>query len=265
GGSTGVGGGDLLAVVQAKFNDGPWELPEDFEAWSGLLKYSVPLGAGELHASLNFYDATWNPTEQIPERAIGTALCEDAYCTLDPTQTGRTERDILTVNYQDDDWRVTAYLQHYDWSLLSNFTFLLDDPVNGDQLRQYDKRWTYGGRIERSFELDDSLSLRFGSEARVDDIGAVGLDETIAGVREFTVGAFDVSESSLGLYGEVVWAPIERLMVIGGVRGDWYRFETEALEGADSWSGVAKDDGLFPKIGVNYEVADGIALYGNWG
>jgi outer membrane receptor protein involved in Fe transport len=265
GGSTEVGGGDLLAVVQAKFNDGPWELPEDFEAYSGLLKYSAPLGMGEIQASLNFYDARWDPTEQIPERAIGTPLCEDAYCTLDPTGTGRTEREIFTVNYQDDDWRLTAYLQHYDWSLLSNFTFFLEDPVNGDQLRQYDERWTYGGRIERTFEFGDEISLKLGTEARVDDIGTVGLDETIEGVKEFTVGAFDVNQSSIGLYGEVVWRPVERLMVIGGLRGDFYRFETEALEGASSWDGVAKDDGLFPKIGVNYEVADGIALYGNWG
>ncbi|HEY6815535.1 MAG TPA: TonB-dependent receptor [Croceibacterium sp.] len=265
GGSAKVGGGDLLGVVQAKFNNGPWELPEDFEAYSGLIKYSVPLGDGELQASLNFYDATWAPTEQIPERAIGTPLCEDAYCTLDATQIGSTERQILTLGYQSDAWRVTGYLQHYDWSLISNFTFLLDDPVNGDQLRQYDERWTYGGRIERTFELSDGFSLRVGSEARVDDIGPVGLDETIDAVKEFTVGAFDVNESSIGLYAEAIWRPVERLMVIGGLRGDWYRFETKALEGADSWSGVAKDDGLFPKIGVNYEVADGIALYGNWG
>ena len=34
-------------------------------------------------ASLNVYNSSWAPTEQIPERAIGTALCEDRYCTLD--------------------------------------------------------------------------------------------------------------------------------------------------------------------------------------
>src|SRR5688500_12611898 len=171
GGSAKIGGGDLLAVGQAKFNDGPWELPEDFDAYSGLLKYSVPLGMGELQASLNVYDASWAPTEQIPERAIGTALCADIYCTLDPTLRGRTEREGLTLGYQDDDWRVTAYLQHYDWSLLNNFTFFLDDPVGGDQRRQYEERWTYGGRLERTFEVSKPLSIRIGSEVRVDDIG----------------------------------------------------------------------------------------------
>ncbi len=264
GGSVKAGLGDLLLVGQAKFYDGPWDLPEDFDGYSALLKYSVLLGDGELQASLNLFDATWAPTEQIPERAIGT-LVPDAYGTLDTTLRGSTERQILTLNYTSDAWRVTGYLQHYDWNLLSNFTFFLEDPVNGDQLRQYDKRWTYGGRIERSFEVADTLSLRIGTELREDSQPRVGLDQTIAGVKEFTVGAFDVKETSAGVYAEAVWQPVERLMVVGGLRGDWYRFRTEALEGASSWSGVAKDDGLFPKIGVNYEVADGVALYANWG
>lgn len=263
GGSAKLGGGDLLVVGQAKFYDGPWDLPEDFDAYSGFLKYSVPLGDGKFHATLNVYDATWAPTEQIPERAIGT-LVPDAYGTLDTTLRGRTEREILTLGYQSDDWRLTAYLQHYDWSLLSNFTFFLDDPVNGDQLRQYDKRWTYGGRIERTFEVSDALSLRVGTELREDSQPRVGLDETIDGVKEFTVGAFDVKETSAGIYAEAIVRPVERVMLIGGLRGDWYRFRTEALEGDASWGGVAKDHGIAPKIGVNYEVTDGVALYANW-
>jgi outer membrane receptor protein involved in Fe transport len=263
GGSAKVGGGNLLAVGQAKFYDGPWALPEDFDGYSGLLKYSVPLGAGQLQASLNVFDATWAPTEQIPERAIGT-LVEDAYGTLDPTLRGSTARQVLTLGYQDDDWRLTAWAQHYDWSLLSNFTYFLDDPVNGDQLRQYEERWTFGGRIERTFDLNERLSMRFGSEMRHDTLGPVGLDETIAGETEFTVGAFDVEESSVGLYSEAIWRPVDRLMVIAGLRGDWYRFETQGVAGESSWSGTRKDDIVTPKIGLNYEIADGVALYGNW-
>lgn len=265
GGSIELGGGDLLAVGQAKFNDGPWELPEDFEAYSALLKYSVPLGTGDLQASLSIYDASWAPTEQIPQRVIGTPLCEDIYCTLDPTLRGRTEREILTINYRDHAWRVTAYAQHYDWSLLNNFTFFLDDPVHGDQRRQYEERWTYGGRLERTFDVLDNVSLRAGTEARIDDISPVGLDNTADGAFLSTVGAFDVLESSIGVYGEAIWNPVERLMVIGGLRGDWYRFRTRALAGATSWSGIAKDHGLAPKLGLNYEITDGVALYANWG
>ena len=265
GGSTRLGGGDLLLAGQAKFNNGPWELAEDFDGYSALAKYSAPLGAGQIQASFSGFWATWAPTEQLPERLIGTPACEDRYCSLDDTLRGRTEREIATLNYSDDKWKLTAWAQHYDWSLLSNFTYFLDDPVNGDQLRQYDKLWGFGGRAERTIPLGDTLSLRAGTELRQDSIGRVGLDETIAGAKELTVGAFDVSESSAGLYAEAIWRPVERLMVIGGLRGDFYRFRTTALEGANSWSGLVKDHIVSPKIGANYELSDGIALYANWG
>lgn len=265
GGSVSLGAGDLLAIGQVKLNDGPWELAEDFTGYSGLLKYSAPLGTGDFQISLNVYDATWNPTEQLPERLIGTPLCEDRYCSLDDTLTGYTERQIVTANYTDESWRLTAYAQHYDWSLLSNFTYFLDDPVNGDQIRQFDRLWTYGGRIEHTAQLTGRLSLRTGAEARYDDIARVGFDETIGGVKEFTAGAFAVDQQSLGLYTEAVWQPVERLMLIGGVRSDFYGFETRALEGPLSYSGQVSDDATGLKFGANYEVSDGVAVYANYG
>lgn len=265
GGSAKVRSGDLLAIGQAKFNDGPWELPEDFEGYSGLIKYSAPIGNADFQVSLNIYDASWNPTEQLPERVIGTPLCEDRYCALDTTLTGFTKRQILTANYQSDHWKITGYVQHYDWSLLSNFTYFLEDPVNGDQLRQSEERWTFGGRIERFDELSNRVSMRAGAEARWDHVDPVGLEETINGVVEFPVGLFDVSEESVGLYAELIYQPVDRLYITGGIRGDFYGFETEAVAGAASWSGKVTASTFAPKIGVNYEVADGIALYANYG
>ena len=264
GGSAKLGEGDLLAIGQVKLNDGPWDLPEDFEGYSGLVKYAQPLGAGDMQVSLNIYEASWAPTEQLPERAVGT-LVEDRYGTLDPTLRGQTSRQVLTANYLSDRWRVTGYVQRYDWDLLSNFTYFLEDPVNGDQIRQYDALWTYGGRIEHNSDITETLNLRAGVEGRYDDISRVGLDETIAGVKEKTVGAFAVDEASLGLYAEAVWKPVDRLMLVGGVRGDWYDFKTRALEGPNSWSGHVSDSTFAPKIGASYEVADGIALYANYG
>src|SRR6185503_17336769 len=54
----------FVAGGSAKFNDGPWELPEDFDAYSAFLKYSVPLGRGDFQVSLTVYDGSWAPTEQ---------------------------------------------------------------------------------------------------------------------------------------------------------------------------------------------------------
>ncbi len=263
GGSAKLGVGTLSFAGQAKFNNGPWELPEDFEGYSAFAKYSAPLGKGDLRISFNGFWAIWDPTEQIPERAVGTII-EDHFGSLDKTLHGYTRREIVTANYADKDWKLTAWAQHYDWSLLNNFTFFLDDPVNGDQRRQYDALWGYGGRIERHFDLGDSLALRAGTELRADDIGRVGLDHTINGALDFTYLAFDVQETSAGLYAEATWKPADGLMIIGGGRGDFYRFRTKPLAGS-AWGGTVKDSLFAPKIGGNYEVAPGIALYANYG
>lgn len=264
GGSVEVGGGDLLAIGQIKVNDGPWDLPEDFKGYSGLVKYSAPLGDGEIQVSANIYHATWAPTEQLPERAVGVFV-DDRFGNLDDTLRGSTKREVVTIGYESDDWRITGYAQHYDWSLLSNFTYFLEDPINGDQIRQFEERWTYGGRVEKTTRLSDSLSLKVGGELRIDDIEPVGLDETIGGAFEFNVNSFDVYEKSLGLYAEMVWQPTDRLMIIGGIRNDWYGFDVDAIDGVNVWSGKVNDDSFAPKIGVNYEIADGIALYANYG
>jgi outer membrane receptor protein involved in Fe transport len=264
GGSVSLGGGNLLVIGQAKLNDGPWELPEDYEGYSGLIKYSTPLGAGDFQLALHLFDATWAPTEQLPERVIGTPLCEDRFCSLDETLRGTTERQVLTANYQDGNWKLTAYAQQYDWSLLNNFTFLLDDPVNGDQRRQFEQRWTFGGRVERFDQLTDRVSLRSGVELRMDRISPVGLDHTIEGEFDFNYVSFGVREQSAGLYSEVIVEPVERLFLTAGLRGDFYGFKTRALDGA-AWSGNVSDSTLAPKIGANYEVADGVALYANYG
>lgn len=263
GGTVPLGGGNLALAAQAKFNDGPWQLPEKFRGYSGFAKYSVGLGDGMLQVSLNTFYDTWQPTEQIPERAVGTLL-KDRYGTLDPYLHGRTEREIGTINYDSDSWKITVWAQHYDWYLFSNFTFFLDDPVNGDEIRQFDKLWSYGGRIEHTFTLSDGLTWRFGTEMRQDDIDPVGFDHSTDAVVRRTDYNFKVNESSVGLYSEAVWKPIDGLMMIGGLRGDWYRFKTRALAPA-SWGGDVNDHLFTPKFGVNYEIAPGIALYANWG
>ncbi|MEO5598439.1 MAG: TonB-dependent receptor [Novosphingobium sp.] len=264
GGSMPVGNGQLLFVGQAKSYDGPWELPEDLKSYSGLLKYGVNTPIGNIRLSASAYHATWNPTEQIPERAIGTLLA-DAYATLDPYLTGRSDRQ--SVNFSIDgaaDWRLTMWAQHYDWSLFSNFTYFLNDPVNGDELRQYEKMWGYGGRIDKRFSLGSNVKLQIGAEGRGDDISQVGLDHSVAGVVDFARSRFAVNELSTALFGELQWKPTPRVMLTGGMRADFYRFSSRALAGS-AWSGLVKDSIYSPRLGANVEIADGLAVYVNYG
>jgi outer membrane receptor protein involved in Fe transport len=263
GGSTKVAGGDLLLAVEGKTYDGPWQLPERLRHGSLYGKFTRETPLGTFRASLSVYNATWQPTEQIPERAIGTVV-KDAYGALDTSLDGRTEREILTASLTGDDWRATAYVQHYDWAMISNFTFFLDDPVDGDELEQAEKLMTYGGRLERTFRPSETLSITTGVEGRYDDIARVALYHTKQGERIGERGEFAVDEASGAAYAEATWRPTERLALFAGARGDAYSFKARALS-PSAWSGKVEEQLFSPKLGANYKLADGIALYANWG
>lgn len=257
GASTEIGAGELVAVGEWKQYDGPWELPEHLRHQSGWAKYSLPLEGARLEVSLSGYHAEWRPTEQIPDRAIGTDVCENEFCSLDPTAAGETLRWIAAARLIGDDWRATAYAQYYDWHMLSNATYDF-------QINQFDRRWIGGGRFEHGFELSEQLSLTAGIEARHDDIGNVGLQHTEAGAVLETISRHSVRESSAGIYAEATWKPLDELRLTGGLRGDYYDFDVQArVDGVDA--GSESDNAVSPKVGAAYAVNDRVELYGNWG
>ena len=87
GGGTAELGNDatLTGLIEHKNYDGPWENAESLEHTSFWGKYRRPTDFGTMAVTLSGYDGNWHPTEQVPERAIGTSVCETVFCTLDPT------------------------------------------------------------------------------------------------------------------------------------------------------------------------------------
>ncbi len=178
-----LGDGELTLAGDWKTYDGPWELPENLQHVALYAKYSQPTGFGHLEASLWSYYAHWDPTEQIPERAIGTSICEDEFCALDTSATGMTDRQIATVRLIGDDWHATLYSQYYDWNMYS-------DPTYDYQIRQWDRRFVHGLRGQRLFEATDTLSFTVGGDVRYDDIHKVQVDHTDpAPVHRLRLGA----------------------------------------------------------------------------
>jgi len=257
GGTVPVGHGELTMLGQWKTYDGPWEQPEDLQHQSMWAKYSHPTSFGSIEASLSGYHAEWQPTEQIPEALIGTELCEDEYCSLDPTAVGETLRWIGSVRLLGEYWRATVYGQYYDWRMMSN-------PTYDFQIDQFDRRWIGGGRYERTFTLSDQLSLRAGVEGRYDDIGNVGVAHTEAASFIEYIGRHAVREGSAAIYAEVNWQPVERVRAYAGLRGDYYDFAVRArMDGVAA--GDVDETLASPKLGLAFTATDQIELYANWG
>jgi outer membrane receptor protein involved in Fe transport len=159
---------------------------------------------------------------------------------IDPTDGGRSQRYSLSAGWRRADaagaTRATAYVVRSDLRLYSNFTYFLNDPVNGDQIEQNDSRVMSGLNLERTWigtPRGREVEVRAGAQLRNDDID-VGLFNTRARERIGTTREDHVVESSVGLYlqGSAQLAPAFR--AVGGVRTDLYRARVSSDNAANS-------------------------------
>ena len=176
--------------------------PDDYQKVNGVLRYSRGDAVNGFSVTGMGYRATWNSTDQVPQRAIDEGLI-GRFGALDPTDGGDTYRYSGTVEWQrtrnNATTKVVAYGIGYDLNLFSNFTFFLDDPVHGDQFHQADHRFVTGGkasyrRIDRWGGRDVQNTV--GVQLRNDDITKVGLYHTQARQLLDTVRQDAVLETS---------------------------------------------------------------------
>jgi hypothetical protein len=200
-------------------------------------------------------DGEWLASDQLPRRAVEEGLV-DRYGILDPGPRGRTARYSLSGETHRGSGNsltsVSGYIIRYDFDLISNFTYFLDDPVNGDQFEQEDQRWITGiNAVHRwsghvgSAHTDNAVGL----DVRYDDI-ANGLYRTTDLERTFTTREDDVRQIGAGLWAES-WIQLSRELRFNiGLRADSYRADVDAFRDANS--GSASDWMLNPKLSVVY-------------
>ena len=255
--STDVAGGTLTTLGEVKSYDGPWEKHEGLEHVSVWGKWIKDMPFGDLSFTLSGYEGNWHPTEQIPERVIGSAICKDVYCTLDPSAGGNTSRWILSSQLVGTDWNASAYLQRYDWHMQSN-------PTYDYQINQFDKRLTFGGKYDRTLLERDNVKWDIGLEFRHDDIGPVGVEHQKNGTFASHIANNEITETSVGLYAEATWFLTDDLRLFGGLRGEYYDFNVDQIA-IGSAKGSKSDNIASPKTGLAYTLNENMELYGSWG
>lgn len=260
-GSMPVGGADLLIGIDGTVSNGPWVLDENLEKVNGLIK----LSGANWQLGGTIYHADWTSSDQVPQRAVADGLIP-RFGFIDPDLGGRTTRIGVNGRAEVGGLSLSAYAIHYRFRLTSNFTYFLDDPVNGDEFQQRDRRNVFGGslRHDRQARLGAlPVRLRFGADLRYDDIGLVGLYRSSGGARRETVREDRLDEYSAGLWGEADVALTPRLRAIFGLRGELYGYDVRADLDAN------RDDGddaiLLPKASLAWRAADALELYASYG
>ena len=243
-----LGAGELLAAGEAYQNDGPFDVPDDYNKINGVLRYHHGDDRNYWTLTGMAYSGRWNSTDQVAQRAIDEGLIS-RFGSLNPTDGGETSRASLSFNRvrrtDTEQSQVSAYVIRYKLDLWSTFTYYLKDPVNGDQMLQHDDRVVYGVKASKTWytQLGNvPVTNVVGLQARVDDIKDVGIFPTFQRQIIRTRQDARVVESNAAVYAEssVQWRDWLRMAV--GLREDQFDFDvTDKMLNADNSCNLSSD------------------------
>lgn len=185
----------------------------------------------ELSLTATFHKAQWNASGEIPLRAV-TEGTLDRFGAIDPSEGGKTLRTTARLNYHydttsDGQFFANAYGQYYRFDLFTNFTFFLNDPVNGDGIQQSDRRGVYGGDLgykQRAEVLGMSTIGTVGFQTRVDDIHARLGTQTKRAPTGTTTDS-DILEASYAPFVKLEVQPTSWMRLTGGLRAETFTFD----------------------------------------
>ncbi len=221
-----------LFAAEGYYTNGPFQNDNRYVRTNVLGKATMnPTGRSELSLTGTYHKAQWNGSGEIPLRAVSEGTL-DRFGAVDPTEGGKTTRATGRLNYHYDttaggSFFANAYAQYYRLDLYTNFTFFLNDPVNGDGFLQSDRRVIYGGDLgyrQAGKLLDMEATTTLGLQTRVDDIHArlaPQVKRTPTGVMTDS----DIFEASYSPFVKTEVQVARWLRVAGGLRGETFTFD----------------------------------------
>lgn len=267
-GSTTVGAGTLLAAFEGVGYNGPWDVPDNGRKLNGVLRYSQGTATDGVTLSAMAYSNGWNSTDQVAQRAIDHGLIS-RFGTLDPTDGGVSNRFSLSGNWAGSSEygqsKVNAHVINSSLRLYNNFTYFLDDPVNGDQFSQLDRRTVYGLNASHAVDMrvgGIETQTRIGLQTRGDDI-RVGLFKTLQRETLSTVREDSVREGNVGLWADTTARWTDWLRTTIGIREDY--FAGRVISDTPQNSGNAQASIASPKAGIVLGPWYNTEFYGNAG
>lgn len=247
-------GGTLLYALEGLNSDGPFVNPDAYRKINAVLRYSQGDDGNGFDVTAMAYKAKWNATDQIPQRAVDSGFLRNRFDAIDITDGGAAHRYSLSGAWQKTDdgasTRVNAYVIDHKLDIFSNFTYFLDNPEDGDQFAQPDRRRTAGlnaSHTRRFAGLGLESENTFGVQLQTDNIFN-GLLNTKARQTIGVTRQDHIVESSAGLYAEnaTKWTPW--LRSVAGLRVDGYRFKVNGDNQLNA--GTATDGAVNPKLSL---------------
>ncbi|GAL64739.1 TonB-dependent receptor [Algibacter lectus] len=250
-------------------NDGPFESPQNFNRLNLFGKYTVISPQNnKLSLTLSHFKSSWDASGQIPQREVDNGNIS-RFGAIDDTEGGNTQRTNLNIEYSkyiNDDTRLKTnmFYTHSAFELYSNFTFFLEDPVNGDQIKQTENRDIFGFNsrlIHDTYLGETPVVLSAGVSLRNDVANDTELSKTLnrsTTLEQVQLGDINQTNASMFVnaefeFGKLVVAPALRLEHFKFMYNDKLQTNYTALDETKT--------ALLPKLNFFYNAKDNLQLY----
>jgi outer membrane receptor protein involved in Fe transport len=259
----------LYVASELLGTDGPFESPQNFSRINFFARYSGALKSNDrIGVTASYFSSKWDASGQIPQRAVDDGTIT-RFGAIDDTEGGYTSRSNFAVEYdkmldQKSFLKNKVYFVRYDFELYSNFTFFLNDPIHGDQIRQKESRNIIGflSEYNRDLKFGGFTGVaRLGLNIRADQIQDNELSNTVNRKETLNTIQFgDIYETNSAGYFDLN-LNYGKLTVDAGIRYDHFRFEyVDALQ--TLYSNQNKERGILsPKLSFLYTLNSQIQFY----
>ncbi|MFV8366425.1 TonB-dependent receptor [Flavobacterium sp. XS1P27] len=212
--------------------DGSFDSPQNFNRINLLGKYSAILSDNSKFSILaSRFSSKWDASGQIPQRLVDNGTIS-RFGSVDDTEGGNTSRTNFNVSLskpidENTFLKANAFYSNYQFELYSNFTFFLDDRINGDQIKQKENRDIYGmnAELNKKTKINEvDVLLQLGGGFRADATTDTELSHTLnrrTVLENIKLG--DIDESNLFTYLNSEFN-FGKLMINPAIRLDYFKF-----------------------------------------
>lgn len=263
-------GQNAYVATEYLYTNGPFDSPQNFNRINLFGKYNGLVGKNKVvTASLSHLTSRWEASGQIPDRAVRSGLI-DRFGAIDDNEGGHTSRSNATIKLvqqmnNGDLFSNQAYYVRNNFQLFSNFTFFLEDPINGDQIRQTEHRDIYG--FNSSYIMHRPLggietSTGIGWNLRYDKTNGTELAHTYQRYTVLDSLAYgDINQINASAYVDETLHFGERFVLNAGLRFDQFSFAyINRLVNLYN-NKVLNANIVSPKLSLFYNVSPKIQVY----
>jgi len=249
--------------------DGAFESPQNFKRINLFGKYTGILSdKSKLSIIGSRFSSKWDASGQIPQRLIDNGTIS-RFGSVDDTEGGNTSRTNFNIAYtkpidENTFIKSNVFYSNYQFELYSNFTFFLDDPVNGDQIRQKENRNIYGlnAEINKKMPFNETNALfQFGFGFRADETSNTELSHTLnrsTTLDRLKLGDIDQTNIFSYLNSEFEFG---KLKINPAIRMDYFKFNYQDKLAATYQTQSENKVKFSPKLNFIYSQNANFQLY----